>query len=56
MPGFSRLSRRLAKLGGPEVFDPCMAILRDVIAAQPAGISLQQKDALAELALAFKLR
>ncbi|WP_291240728.1 hypothetical protein [Gemmobacter sp.] len=56
MPGFSRLARRLAKLGGPEVFDPCMAVLRDVIAAQPAGISPQQKEALAELALAFKLR
>lgn len=56
MPGFSRLARRLAKLGGPEVFDPCMAVLRDVIASQPAGISPQQKEALEELAQAFKLR
>ena len=56
IPGFSRLSRRLAKLGGAEVFDPCMAVLRDVIAAQPAGISPQQKEALEELAQAFKLR
>ena len=56
MPGFSRLARRLAKLGGAEVFDPCMAVLRDVITAQTTETSPQQKDALEELARAFKLR
>ena len=56
-PGFSRLARRLAKLGGAEVFDPCMAVLRDVIAAaQNPEMTPQQKDALHDLSAAFKLR
>ena len=56
IPGFSRLARRLSKLGGAEVFDPAMAVLRDVAKAQGAAITPQQKEALEELAQAFKLR
>lgn len=56
-PGFTRLAKRLAKLGGAQVFDPCMAVLRDVAANGPGGtVSPQQKDALEELARAFRLR
>lgn len=56
-PGFTRLSKRLAKLGGVQVFDPCMAILREVAAQGPQGqLSPQQREALEDLTRAFKLR
>lgn len=56
-PGFTRLAKRLVKLGGGAAsFDPCMAVLRDVAAESTTGqITPQQKDALEELARAFRL-
>ena len=55
-PGFSRLTRRLVKLSGLERFEPLMAVLRDVSAADGGSLVPLQKDALAEVAQAFKLR
>ena len=55
-PRFARLTRRLAKLSELERFEQLMAVLRDVSAAGGGSLVPLQKDALAEVARAFKLR
>jgi len=55
-PGFSRLTRRLAKLSGMDRFEQLMGLLNDVARSGSSNLVPLQKDALAEVAQAFKLR
>jgi hypothetical protein len=55
-PGFSRLTRRLVKLSGTDRFEQLMSVLNDVARVGNSGLVPQQKDALAEVAQAYKLR
>lgn len=55
-PAVTRLSRRLAKLDRAGAFEPLMAVLKDVAQAGHDGaVSERQKDALSEIARAFKV-
>jgi hypothetical protein len=54
--GFSRMTRRLAKLSGLGRLEQLMAVLQDVSVAGGGGLAPLQKDALAEVAQAYKLR
>ncbi|MGB3314820.1 MAG: hypothetical protein WBB85_10440 [Albidovulum sp.] len=55
-PAITRLSRRLAKLDRAGSFTPLMAVLNDVAQASRDGaVSDRQRDALTEIARAFKL-
>lgn len=52
----SRLARRLAKIDRPNALDPLMAVLTDVATGNRGGqVSDRQRDALAEIARAFKV-
>jgi hypothetical protein len=54
--GLERLARRLYKLRGSQTFQPLMAVLKDVAAAGRDGaVSARQKEALAELAVLFRI-
>ncbi|MGB3178522.1 MAG: hypothetical protein WBC68_01075 [Albidovulum sp.] len=56
MSAIPRLSRRLAKIDRVGGFAPLMAVLNDVAKAGRGGaVSDRQKDALSEIARAFKL-
>lgn len=55
-PGFSRLTRRLVKMSGFDRFEQLMAVLQDVSGAGSGSLVPLQKDALADVAQAFKLR
>ncbi len=55
-PAIARLSRRLAKIDRAGSFTPLMAVLNDVAASgRNAAVSDRQKDALDEIARAFKI-
>ncbi|MEZ5778397.1 MAG: hypothetical protein R3E44_08550 [Paracoccaceae bacterium] len=55
-PAVSRLARRLAKIDRAGGFNPLMGVLNDIATAGRGGVvSDRQKDALAEIARAFKL-
>lgn len=54
-PAITRLSRRLAKLDRAGSLEPLMAVLKDVTLAGSGETSARQKDALAEIARAFKI-
>lgn len=56
VPAITRLSRRLAKLDRAGSFTPLMAVLNDVAqAGRDGAVSDRQRDALTEIARAFKL-
>lgn len=50
-----RFSRRLVKMQGNAALQPLMEVLKDVAAARGAQLSPLQRDALEEIARAFKL-
>jgi hypothetical protein len=55
--GFERLTRRLYKLRGAESFQPLMAVLKDVAtSARDGAVSQRQSEALAEVAVLFRVR
>jgi hypothetical protein len=54
--GLERLTRRLYKLRGHQVFQPLMAVLKDVAAAGRDGtVSARQREALEEIAVLFRI-
>jgi len=56
-PGFTRLAKRLVRLGGTSAFDPATEVLRDVAAAGRGGqINDCQREAMEDLVRQFRPR
>lgn len=51
----SRLSRKLARLGGQEQFQPLLTILNATLAASSNSLNTKQKDALEDVKRAFRV-
>jgi hypothetical protein len=50
-----RIARRLARIDRKGAFEPLMAVLKDLAAAKDGRVSDKQREALDEIARAFKL-